>query len=88
MADDTEAYIADQMTLFTGGYQHVMIELTAHLTGTGNTIPIGIRITDHHTGELIAYEVPAITGDAAMLMGTAIQIAHLLGFVRDQLSPF
>lgn len=88
MTEDTETYLADQLALFEGGYQHIMVELTAHLTGTGDTVPIGVKITDHPTGELVAYQVPVIVGNLRQTDDLVTELVRLLWFVRGKLSPF
>lgn len=88
MDSDTAEYLGEQLALFAGGYQHVMIELTAHATGSGDTIPIGVRITDHATDELIAYQVPVIVGNLRDLGALAAEITDLFSYVRNALNPF
>lgn len=88
MTSDDMQYLGTQLALFEGGYRHVMVEFTAHLTGSGATIPVGVMIQDHATGELIAYQVPIFVADATDPMALGDHIGQVLAFVRTQLSPF
>lgn len=88
MTPDTQEYFGDQMVLFEGGLRHVRVELTAHMTGTGDTIPVGVKVIDQLSGELIAYQVPTITGNLGDLEELGHQITDVLRFVKRGLSPF
>lgn len=88
MNDNTLEYLGEQMGLFAGGYQHVQLTLTAHLTGSGTTVPIGLVVRDHPTGELLAMQVPVIVGDLRNVEEMSLQIVKALEEIRAMLIPF
>jgi hypothetical protein len=88
MAADSRQYLGEQMALFQGGYEHIQFQLTGHMRGSDDLVTIGLRLQDHATGDLIAYEVPTLRGDLNHLGELGGDIARLLQFIHGELSPF
>lgn len=88
MTPDTQEYLSDQLALFEGGYDHIMLELICHFHSGQREIQVGVKIVDHRTHELIAYQVPVITGDTDDMREMAIELCRLFRFVREHISPF
>lgn len=88
MTDDTKQYLGDQLTMFEGGYDHIMVELTCHMHRGMRDVQVGVKLTDHKTGELIAYQVPVIPGDLCETHLLGVRLAEVIRFVGLYISPF
>lgn len=88
MEESSERYWGQQLALFPGGYRHIMLEATFHLTGSGDTVAVGVIAKDHGTGEWIAAQIPAFTINLRDPFSGLTKLHEFLQFVREQLSPF
>lgn len=88
MDNSTERYIADQLSLFAGGVDHVMVEFTGHLHAGEDDLVIGIRISHCPTGEPICIQVPMVIGRITRIDELAIELTDILAAIRSLIEPF
>ena len=88
MGTNTDPYWGDQLALFEGGHTHIRVEFTMHLTGSGDTVPVGVVVQEQHTNEWIGAKVPAFVIDLRHPDAGVQQIHELLMNLQRHLAPF
>lgn len=88
MDESLQAYLGEQLSLFTGGYDHLMLEFTVHLHGNTNRVDVGVGITHPPSGERIALQAFPLTGDATLLALLAQDLTDVLEGVLRLVDPF
>lgn len=82
------SYVYDQLSLFAGGLDSVMVEFTAHLVVGSDQIVVGLVITHSPTLSIIGMEVPTMIGSCSDLPGLALAIAKILEYCHSYVDPF
>lgn len=78
----------DQLGLFEGGYEQIVIEFTVHLNGNSDVFQVGAVIKDLFTYEWIGAQVPVALLDIEYPDECGAWFAQLLEGAHRNLNPF
>jgi hypothetical protein len=88
MTEDERDYWLSQLSLFTGGYEQIMVEFTVHFDVAEDVIQFGTVMTDSHTREIVGMEVHQETIRLSDELTLAREIVRRVRLVRNFLEPF
>jgi len=78
----------EQLGLFEGGYEQIVVEFTIHLRGSSDVMQANVVVKDLFTGEWIGALVPVTFLEVGYEYETGDFFAKILKEAHKQLSPF
>ena len=88
MTEDDQRYLGEQLSLFTNGYEWIVIHFDVHLAAEHDQIQIGYTVVDGLTREWIAAQVPQEMVRLSEAPRAAAVMAEVIEFCRERVEPF
>lgn len=88
MTDDDRSYLWEQLELFGGGYDWLVMEMSVHFARDLDQLQMGWVLRDGNTGAWIAAEVPQIMARLTDTHKVAGEVQELLAATLERVDPF